>query len=143
MLCILVCIFIFEVCVFVGVGEFVRMNFLRLFGKLGLFSFRIISNLSSLSNMSVLNDEFLSIMSICRSISNLSSVRFVEECGFFIYVLIFDKLFVWEKKFYLEVKVCFVFSLVVYFFGGFWMIFGIVLVINCVIDFDMECLGVL
>lgn len=119
MSCILVCILTFEVCVFAGVGESARMNLLRLSGKSGSSSFRTTSNLSSLSNTSVLNDESPSIMSIRRSISNLSSARFAEECGPPTHASTLDKLFAWEKKLYLEVKVCFVLSPVVHFFGGF------------------------
>lgn len=87
-----------------GVGESARMNLLRLSGKSGSSSFRTTSNLSSLSNTSVLNDESPSIMSIRRSISNLSSARFAEECGPPTHASTLDKLFAWEKKLYLEVK---------------------------------------
>lgn len=86
------------------------MNFLKFFGKFGLVSFRIFGNMNS---MSVLMDEFLSIMSMWRNISNMSSVRYMEECGLGnSYVVIFDRLFVWEKKLYFEVKVCIVLGFV-------------------------------
>lgn len=63
--------------------------------------------------MSVLTDESASIMSMqrasnmsMRSIGNMSSTRWSEECGLTgSHAATLDRLFAWEKKLYLEVKV--------------------------------------
>jgi len=60
--------------------------------------------MSSLSNASVLTDDSPNIMSMRRSISNMSSQRFTEECGLNSHAASLDRLFAWEKKLYLEVK---------------------------------------
>jgi hypothetical protein len=45
-------------------------------------------------------------MSMRRSISNLSSQRFTEECGLInSHAATLDRLFAWEKKLYKEMKV--------------------------------------
>jgi len=87
-----------------GVGESARMNFRKLSGKSGSTSFRTSSNMSSLSNSSVLTDDSPNIMSMRRSVSNMSSQRFTEECGLNSHAASLERLFAWEKKLYLEVK---------------------------------------
>jgi hypothetical protein len=67
------------------------------------------------SNMSVLTDESASIMSMratsnmnmsMRNLSSMSSQRWSEECGLTgSHAATLDRLFAWEKKLYLEVKV--------------------------------------
>lgn len=91
-----------------GVGESARMNLRRLSLKAGSTSFRTSSNMSSLSSMSVLTDDSPNIMSMRRSVSNLSSQRissqrFSEEIHSHTHSLV--RLLAWEKKLYLEVKV--------------------------------------
>jgi hypothetical protein len=84
------------------------MSFRKLSGKAGSGSFRSTSfrTSSNMSNMSVLTDDSASIMSMRRSISNLSSQRFTEECGLInSHAATLDRLFAWEKKLYKEVKV--------------------------------------
>lgn len=92
-------------------GESARMSFRKLSGKPGSASFRTTSfrtssNMSNISNSSVLTDESASIMSMRRSLSSLSSQRFTEECGLInSHAATLDRLFAWEKKLYNEVKV--------------------------------------
>jgi hypothetical protein len=90
-----------------GVGESARMNLRRLSMKAGSTSFRTSSNMSSISSMSVLTDDSPNIMSMRRSVSNLSSQRissqrFSEEIHSHTHSLV--RLLAWEKKLYLEVK---------------------------------------
>ena len=87
--------------VMAGIGESARMNFWKLSSKSGSPG----SHLRTSSNMSMLSDESASIMSM-RSYSSLSSARWTEDCGMAgSHASTLDRLFAWEKKLYLEVKV--------------------------------------
>lgn len=87
--------------VMAGIGESARMNFWKLSSKSGSPG----SHLRTTSNMSMLSDESASIMSM-RSYSSLSSARWTEDCGMAgSHASTLDRLFAWEKKLYLEVKV--------------------------------------
>lgn len=101
------------------VGESARMSFRKLSGKSGSPG---INNYRTSGSMSVLTDESASIMSMkrtsninmsmnmsMRNLGNLSSARWSEECGLTgSHAATLDRLFAWEKKLYLEVKVCFI-----------------------------------
>lgn len=94
------------------VGESARMNFWKMSGKSGSPGG---NHYRTSSNVSVLTDESASIMSMratsnmnlsMRSISNMSSQRWSEECGLTgSHAATLDRLFAWEKKLFLEVKV--------------------------------------
>jgi hypothetical protein len=59
------------------------------------------------SNMSMISEDSASIGSSMRSLGSFRSTAWAEDCGMAgSLVSTFDRLYVWEKKLYLEVKVC-------------------------------------
>lgn len=59
------------------------------------------------SNMSIISEDSASIGSSMRSLGSFRSTAWAEDCGMAgSLVSTFDRLYVWEKKLYLEVKVC-------------------------------------
>ena len=134
------------------------MSFRKLSGRPGSTSFRTTSfrsssNMSNLSSGSVLTDDSPSIMSMRRSISNLSSQRFTEECGLInSHAATLDRLFAWEKKLYKEMKVRITPGSVkqhkfeVHFFGELCINLILLLLlplIGCGPNYELECFDIL